>query len=207
MARTSGDVVARCRPSVPTLLHLAEFKRDAGGSAAKDSMYSTAQTGIHFIMQSRQPRARRPPTSRPSPPPRSNRRRQGRASSSQGRARPPPRPRARAARAWPSSSSSGLRPPSARQIHGRVGESDQPAATALLTLSTSSRLCSRYSVSLNLRFFSGGPSPAPEGPAPGVMPRRRSSASSFARCASWSARLRAGSPSRYSASLPARQHT
>jgi hypothetical protein len=39
MARTSGDLV----PSAPTLLHMSKFKRDAGGNAAIDSMYSTAQ--------------------------------------------------------------------------------------------------------------------------------------------------------------------
>lgn len=79
-----------------------------------------------------------------------------------------------------------------------------PAATALFTLSTISRLCSMYSVSSKRRFDPVGASESAAFSLSlelGSMPSLRSSASSFAFCASAAACLRAGSFSRYSASL------
>ena len=75
--------------------------------------------------------------------------------------------------------------------------------TAFLTLSTSSLLCSKYSVSSNRCFFPAtwDGSPLELGPASLSMPSLRSSASNLARWASAAALLRAGSCSKYSASL------
>jgi hypothetical protein len=90
------------------------------------------------------------------------------------------------------------------------------AETALFTESTMSRLCSRYSVSSNLGFFPASSADSPgmaedeEEPEAedcvglaeaGTMPSRFSRVSSFALAASTAAFLRAGSVSRYSASL------
>jgi len=84
------------------------------------------------------------------------------------------------------------------------------AETALLTLSTSSRLCSRYSVSSNRCFLPANlagssvvEEPVLDDPAPEELsiPSLRSSACSFAFCASALAASRSGSDSRYSASF------